>query len=160
MDISQIEFDQFIFEWGVYKRHYNISETNVASHLLYSCDAKVRQRLRIDQPDFVQHSYTESELLGIICNIVLSKTSYIVHIKEFYEIVQADSETCLEFLNRLEIKASCCNFKCEHCDKTSINSRVKERFIIGLKDTRIQTAIIKSESVTPGTPLKNYWLKH
>ena len=69
MDISQIEFDQFIFEWGVYKSHYNISESNVASHLLYSCDAKVRQRLRIDQPDFVQHSYTESELLGIICNI-------------------------------------------------------------------------------------------
>ena len=145
MDISQIAFDQFCFEWSIYKKHYNIPESDIASHLLYSCDSKVRQRLRIEQPEFATKTYTEKELLGIICNITLSKRSHIIHTKEFYDISQKDDESCIEFLGRLEIKASCCNFKCEHCDRISINSREKERFIIGLNDPKIQTAIIKTE---------------
>ena len=154
MDIGQIEFDQFIFEWEVYKNHYGISGNQLASHLLYSCSPEVRQRVRIEHPDFIQNSYSEEQLITIISNIVLSKTSEIVHIKEFYDIIQNDNESCVEFLGRLEAKASCCNFKCEKCNQVTSNTSIMERFIIGLKNKLIQTAILKTESVTPRTSLK------
>ena len=153
MDISQIDFDQFTFEWRIYKQHYKILNEDLSSNLLHCCDVEVRKRIRIEQPNFTTNNYDEDELLKIISGVVLSKTSQIIHIKEFYDIIQQPDETCVVFLGRLQSKASCCDFKCEHCNEVNVTTRIKERFIIGLKDKVIQTAILKSESVNPGTPL-------
>ena len=57
-------------------------------------------------------------------------------------------------MNKLETKATCCKFTCKHCNQPNSDERIKELFIIGLNDKLIQTAIIKTESITPGTSLK------
>ena len=154
MNIEQIDFDQFCFEWRVYKDHYKIQDSTIASNLLHCCDIEVRKRIRIEYPNFTINNQPEAELLEAVRCIALSKTSQIIHIKEFYNISQNETERCDEYLGRLQSKASCCGFKCEHCNTINDSTRVKERFIMGLNNKVVQTAILKSESVNPGTPLK------
>ena len=154
MDVTQVDFDQFCFEWKTYRTHYNINENGVASQLFYCANDDVRRRIRIERPDFIcAGTYSESQLLEILRNIVLSKISRIVHVKQFHDMYQREHEAFNEYLSRLQTKASCCNFVCESCDSTSVTERIKEQFIIGLRNEVIHREIIKTESVHPGTSL-------
>ena len=150
LDVNQVDFDQFCFEWRTYRTHYNIRSNEIASHLFYCGDEEVRKRIRLEKPSFTSSSeHTETELINILKGIVLSKVSKIVHIKQFYGLQQNTNESCNNYLIRLQTKASCCGFDCEPCAK----ERLKEQFIIGLAHKTIQTALLKTESIKPGTSL-------
>ena len=151
MNISQLEFEQFKFEWLKYKEHYQILHS-VATSLFFCCNEDVRQQIRIRQTA-QNMTWTEQSLMDAIGSIVLSKTSPIIHVKQFLEIGQESNETVQSFLQRLQAKASCCGFSCGSCQSSNIDQRVKEKFILGLKDTLIQRSILRTESVKPGTPL-------
>ena len=97
MNVTLIEWDQFCFDWSMFKDHYKISPADTVSHLLFCCEKTVRQRLRIDIPNFNESSYTEEQLLEIISNIVLTKTSRIMHIKNFYDTSQKKIRIVLNF---------------------------------------------------------------
>ena len=153
LNITQLEFDQFHFEWQKYKEHYNIRH-NTATSLFFCCSEEVRQQIRILQSAH-NLEWTEDTLLIAIKNTVLSKTSSIVHVKQFLEIQQQSSETVQSFLQRLQAKASCCTFHCGVCKSSTVDSRVKEKFILGLKDNLIQRSILKTESIKPGTSLSD-----
>ena len=151
MNISQVEFDQFKFEWEKYKEHYNIFQ-NTATSLFFCCSDDVRQQIRIIQA--AQNlTWSENSLMDAIKSTVLSKTSPIIHIKHFLGIKQQIDESVQNFLQRLQTKASCCEFSCHVCHSSNVEARVKEKFILGLKNSSIQRAVLKTESVTPGTPL-------
>ena len=151
MDISQVEFDQFRFEWDRYKEHYNIT-TNAATSLFFCCSEEVRTQIRIVQ--CTEHlSWTEETLMDAIKQTVLSKVSSIVHIKQFMELKQEGNESVQKFLQKLQAKASCCKFSCRSCNKSTSEERVREKFILGLKDNTIQRSALKTESITPNTPL-------
>ena len=151
MDISQVEFDQFRFEWECYKGHYNIGY-NSATSLFFCCSEEVRLQLRISQSsDILQ--WTENTMMEAIKEIVLSKVSPIVHVKQFMELKQEENEQVQKYLQRLQAKASCCNFLCRSCSCSNAEERVREKFILGLKDSVIQKSALKTESVSPNTPL-------
>jgi hypothetical protein len=150
LDVNQVDFDQFCFEWKTYRTHYNIRSNEIASHLFYCGNDEVRKRIRLEKPSFTSSSeHSETELINILKGIVLSKVSKIVHIKQFYGLLQNTNEPCNDYLIRLQAKASCCGFNCEPCGK----ERLKEQFIIGLAHKTIQTALLKTESIKPGTSL-------
>ena len=151
MDITRIQFDQFKYEWEKYKEHYKIYQ-NVATSLFFCCSEKVRQQIRIIQAT-QNLTWTEQSLMDAIRNTVLSKTSAIIHVKQFLEVKQEDSESVQHFLQRLQTKASCCEFSCHVCHSSNFEERVKEKFILGLRDTLIQRSVLKTESVTHRTPL-------
>ena len=155
LDANQVEFDQFVFEWKTYRSHYNIPPNEFASHLFYCGNDEVRKRIRIEDPSFTtSNERSESQLIDVLKGIVLSKISKIVHIKQFYCLVQSSAESCNDYLAKLQSKASCCGFLCTHCGKEGSMDRVKEQFIIGLANKAIQTALLKTESVCPGTTLE------
>ena len=151
MDVSQAQFDQFHFEWQRYKEHYSITQ-NVATSLFFCCTEEVRQQVRISQTTN-NLLWTEESMMDAIKQIVLSKVSPIVHVKQFLEIKQEGNESIQKFLQRLQAKASCCGFRCRKCHASNTEERVREKFILGLKDTMIQRSALKTESVTPDTPL-------
>ena len=153
LDINQVDYDQFCFEWRTYRNHYQLGRDDIPSHLFYCGNDDVRKRIRIECPMFTEAIHTEGELLKVLKSIVLSKVSKIVHVKQFCSLKQNRSESCSEFLVRLQTKASCCDFLCMSCNEPSTNERVKEQFIIGLANETIQTAVLKTESVNPGTSL-------
>lgn len=155
LDINQVDFDQFKYEWNTYRTHYHIKQKDVASQLFYCGNEDVRKRVRLEQPCFTTPGkYTESELLNFLKDIVLSKVSRIVQIKQFHDLLQKPSELCNEYVARLQAKASCCGFVCKLCSGDLTLERVKEQFVVGLSNKLIQTAILKTESVKPDTPLK------
>ena len=149
LNISQLAFDQFKFEWQKYKEHYGI-HTNVATSLFFCCSEEVRQQIRILQ-SARDLEWDETTLMGAIGETVLSKTSSIIHIKQFLEMKQEGNETIQTFLQRLQAKASCCSFLCSACHCTNVTDRVREKFILGLRDTTVQRTILRTESINPGT---------
>ena len=151
MDISQVQFDQFRFEWEHYKEHYNI-RYNAATSLFFCCSEEVRQQLRIAQSSH-NLQWSEETMMEAIKNTVLSKVSSIVHIKQFMELKQECNESVQKFLQRLQAKASCCGFSCRACQQSNVEERVRERFILGLRDSVIQRSALKTESVSPNTAL-------
>ena len=44
MNITQLDFDQFKFEWERYKEHYQITH-NIATSLFFCCSDEVRQQI-------------------------------------------------------------------------------------------------------------------
>ena len=154
MDSSQLEFDQFVFEWQRYKMHYRFQDDQASTNLFFCCSTDLRQHIRTKQSCLgPMDNWKETELLRLIQEIATSKISPIVHIQEFMQMKQNPSEKCRDYLRRLQIKASCCDFKCSSCNASNVDRRVKEKFIIGLKDNTIQTHVIKTESIQPGTAL-------
>ena len=155
MDSSQLEFEQFVFEWNKYKVHYGLPEDQSTTNLFFCCSDDIRQVVRTRQSSCGGTvEWVEHELLQLIKEIATSKVSPIVHIQEFLSMKQNADEKCRDYLRRLQIKASCCDFSCTSCKASNIDKRVKEKFILGLKNRLIQTHVLKSESITPGTPLE------
>ncbi len=152
MEVTQLGFDQFKFEWTKYKEHLQLTPHEAATSLFFCCTEDVRSQLRILQTTD-NSSWSEERLMLSVRDIVLSKTSPIVHIKQFMEIKQNGGETCQNFLRRLQAKASCCNFQCSSCKASTAESRVREKFILGLNDIVIQRSALKTESIAPGTSL-------
>ena len=154
IDTSQLKFDQFQFEWNQYKQYCQLTVQEAATSLFFCCTDEVRSQIRVLQtPGSDPSTWTEEQLMSTIKDAVLSKTSPIVHIKQFLGLKQESNETCQAFLHRLQSKASCCHFVCKTCGTNNSESRVREKFILGLNDVNIQRSALKTESITPGTPL-------
>ena len=154
MNSTQLEYDQFVFEWRRYKMHYRLSANQAATNLFFCFSEDIRQHIRTRQ-DCLGSSddWAEHELLELIKDIATSKISPIVHTQQFLSMKQNVDESCQDYLRRLQVKASCCNFSCVSCNASSVNERVKEKFVIGLRNHVIQAQVIKTESIHPGTPL-------
>ena len=154
MDSTQLDYDQFVFEWNRYRLHYHLSADQAATNLFFCCSEDIRQHIRTRQEHLGStNNWAEHELLELIKDIATSKISPIVHVQQFMNLKQNPDEKCQDYLRRLQVKASCCNFSCTSCGTSSVNVRVKEKFVIGLRNHVIQTHLIKTESIHPGTPL-------
>lgn len=151
MNVSLMDFEQFRFEWEKYKEHYQIT-SSIATSLFFCCSEKVRTQIRVLQTAR-SIPWTEETLMDAIKQTVLCQVSPIVHIKQFFEMKQESHETVQQYLQRLQAKASCCGFHCRECRSSSTDDRVREKFILGLRDTVVQRAILRTESITPDTPL-------
>ncbi len=154
LESTQLQFEQFEYEWKCYKAHYNLSDKDSSTTLFFSCSEEIRQLIKAKQDLLgATEIWNESDLLSLIKEITTSKTSPIVHLQSFLKMKQESSEACRDFYRRLQIKAACCDFSCDKCKHNNVEKRVKEMFILGLKNKTIQTHILKTESITPGTPL-------
>ena len=154
MESTQLQYDQFVFEWQRYKSHFNLTDDQAATTLFFSCSEDIRQHIRTRQSQFPKTEiWVEKDLLELIKDITTTRTSPIVHVQGFLKMKQEPDEKCQDFLRRLQVKASCCGFTCDGCSTSTAEKRVKESFILGLNNKVIQTHILKTESITPGTPL-------
>ena len=147
---TQLEFDHFIYEWNQFKKHYNFKDESVIeTQLTFCCSKDIRGRIREGREP--SETYNEEELIGIIKDIALSRVSRMTHIKNFSLLKQEESESCEDYYGRLQTMASCCKFQCEYCSKSNATSRIRERFILGLKDKYVQAAILRTETHKPET---------
>ena len=96
INVTQLEFEQFEFEWKKYKEHYQIIQ-NAATSLFFCCNEEVRQQIRILQST-QSFEWTEEKLLEAIKLTVLSRTSAIIHIKQFLEMRQESNDTVQSIL--------------------------------------------------------------
>jgi hypothetical protein len=121
---------------------------------LYLCAPEEKQDQIIAQMGTKNISeWDENILMNTIRDVVTTKLSPIVHIQKFHSMVQKESESCNDFLQRLRSKASSCEFVCPHCDRNISEEHVKHKFVLGLNNKDIQKAALKTESTHPGTPL-------
>ena len=95
MESSQLEFEQFLFEWDKYKLHYRLNEDQVATNLFFCCTDDVRQHIRTKQGMATNRfNWVEKDLIALIRDIVTSRVSPIVHIQEFMGMKQHADEKC------------------------------------------------------------------
>ena len=87
MNTSQLGFDQFKFEWYKYKQHYQLTSQESSTSLFFCCTDEVRNQIRVLQSPS-SSTWTEGQLMDSIKDIVMSKTSPIVHTKQYLELKQ------------------------------------------------------------------------
>ena len=150
---TQLEFEQFIHEWGQFKKHYNLlNKEQVETQLTFCCAKEIRGKIcEIRQPNVI---YEEEELLNIIKDLCLSKVSRMTHIQKFHTVKQEVSESCEDFYSRLHTMATCCKFACVHCGKSTSKQRVREKFVLGIRDKNLQTTLLRTDTHQPNTPLE------
>ena len=149
---SQRDFDVFNFNWSMYRSHFKLSQDDAVRTLYLCCPEEIQDRI-IAQLGTQSADWNENVLMETIKDVVTTKLSPIVHIKKFHAMQQKEGEGCNEFLQRLRSAASSCHFCCPHCHKDIAQEHVKHKFVLGLKNKEIQTCALKTESITPGTPL-------
>ena len=99
MDSTQLEFDQFLFEWDKYKCHYNLRGDEATTNLFFCCPEDVRQHIRTRQSRInSQYKWEESGILNLIKDIVTSRVSPIVHVQEFSRMKQNSGKNARNFL--------------------------------------------------------------
>ena len=82
MDSSQLEFDQFSFEWKTYKRHYGLDHVQSATNLFFCCTEELRQHIRTKQSFLnTTDDWKEEDLLKLIKELATSKVSPIFHVQ-------------------------------------------------------------------------------
>ena len=151
--VTQLAFEQFIYEWKQYRKHYNFQDTvEIETQLTFCCSKDIRARIR--EGKIHQQTYSEDELIAVIRDIALSRVSRMTHIKKFSLMKQEELESCEDFYGRLQTMATCCQFRCKHCKQTNAKERIREKFILGIKDQRLQTAILRTETHQPETSLE------
>lgn len=150
---TQLEFEQFIYEWKQFKKHYNFhDEIEIETQLTFCCPKDIRGKIcEIRQPETV---CGEEELLTIIKDLCLSKVSRMTHIQKFHTMKQEVSESCEDYCSRLHTMATCCKFECMHCGKSNNKERVREKFVLGIRERKFQTAILRTVTYHPNTPLE------
>ena len=95
MESTQVQFEQFVFEWKKYKGHYNLSDNQAATTLFFSCSDEIRKHIRTKQNQFSStESWLVQDLINLIKEITTSRTSPIVHIQGFLEMKQHQDEKC------------------------------------------------------------------
>ena len=150
--VTQLEFEQFLYEWKQFKQHYHLHEKEeLERQLTFCCTKDVRGKIREGKD--TSSTYSEEELLQVIKDIVLSKVSRMSHIKKFMMLKQEPNETCDDYYSRLQTMAACCEFNCKYCKKSNSDERIREKFVLGLKDKHLQTTILRTETHKPDTPL-------
>ena len=150
--VTQLEYDQFLYEWRQFKKHYNFRDSEeLETQLIFCCTKEVRAKIREGRD--LSSIYNEDELLQVIKDIVLSKVSRMSHIKKFSMIKQEHNESCEDYFSRLQTMATCCEFVCKHCSRSNASERIREKFVLGLSDKHLQTTILRTETHKPDTPL-------
>lgn len=149
--VTQLEFEQFLYEWKQFKDHYNFSSAEeLERQLIFCCAKEVRAKIREGRD--LSAVYSEDELLNVIKDIVLTKVSRMTNIKKFLLAKQEISESCEDYFSRLQTMATCCEFKCKNCNRSTAPERVREKFVLGLKDRNLQTTILRTETHKPDSP--------
>jgi hypothetical protein len=150
---TQLEFEQFVHEWKQFKNYYKfVDKQEVETQLTFCCSKDIRSRILEVRESL--SPYDEKDLIDIIKDLCLSKVSRLLHIQKFLVLKQEESESCEDFYGRLCTMASCCKFDCPHCGKSNSKERVREKFVLGLKDKALQTKILCSETHKPDITLE------
>ena len=151
--VSQLEFDQLVHEWKQFKNHYQfIDNQEIETQLTFCCSKDIRSKILEVRESL--NPYDETDLIAIIKDLCLSKVSRLIHIQKFLLLKQEELESCEDFYARLHTMASCCQFDCSHCGKSNSKDRVREKFVLGLKDKALQTKILCTETHKPDTTLE------
>ena len=99
MDSTQLDYDQFVFEWNRYRLHYHLSADQAATNLFFCCSEDIRQHIRTRQEHLGStNNWAEHELLELIKDIATSKISPIVHVQQFMNLKQNPDEKCQDYL--------------------------------------------------------------
>ena len=105
-DISQQEFSFFLRDWALYERY--LSESEIASELITSCDDELRRCL------YRNHSEIEKKnkevILEAIKSFAVKSESFVVHQVNHIRMCQGRDEPIKKFVARLKGQASVCEY--------------------------------------------------
>lgn len=151
--ITETEFDQFIRDWKEFKKHYRCYEKEEAERqLMFCCTKDLRDAIYSSKNKSNSYS-TETELLQAVKDVALQKAPHMVQVEQFLTTKQEQNESCEDYLSRLEVMANSCKFKCKHCNKSTEDERVKEKFLLGLFNQEVKADLLEWANRKPGVLL-------
>ena len=137
-NVTSDEFQRFKADWKMLKQLDNISERDATVNLYGKLEDPVRTALYAHMSYDDIMGLNEEQFLDKLEEIVTNKVNPGVCRSQFNGLSQNDGESLKDFMIRLQSKARECRFTCFKCNCVDNDSRVFDRFLIGIRDSRIQ----------------------
>ena len=138
------QFRKFRTDWNVYITITRIPVSERTAHLYSACDSAVQSSAISAKPTFL--SLAESVALDLIESLVTKQANPAVHRLSFTKLHQGESECIQDFLVRLRSSVLDCAYACPNCNVDLADSHITDQFILGLRDSSIQTDILTKAS--------------
>ena len=139
-NMTHPQFRKFLIDWTVYKKITRLPTSECASHLYSTCDESVQNTLINSFPTFLQ--LPEDQMLKTIESVVTKRANPVVHRMNFGNLTQHDSESIQDFLVRIRTLAIDCELSCPTCSVNISAMHIRDQFIRGLHNVRLQTDIL------------------
>ncbi|XP_031336315.1 uncharacterized protein LOC116165755 [Photinus pyralis] len=115
--------------------------------ILISClSPKIYQTLtKLTAPD-LPNSKSYKELIKMLKEHLAPQASIIAEQHKFSLRTQHEGETIANYVAELRKMTTNCNFKCENCSKSTINTHLRTQFIRGIRDSEIRERLLQQKS--------------
>lgn len=111
--------------------------------LLHTMGTKTLQLLAtLTSPD-EPNTKTYNELVTLLQEHLQPKPSEIAEQNKFSKRVQQEGESIASFVTELKKLSKNCNFKCPHCDTTTIDVHLRQQFISGVRSSVLLERLIQ-----------------
>ena len=149
MNISPSKFRKFVIDWKIYKTENNILGPKCNTLLYSACDENLQSNIINGLPRFLEES--EENLLEYMKNVATQHSNPTVYRLEFQKLEQLNSQSIDQYIDHLRDKAVDCEFICPSrtCNFDYSEFAIRDRFIQGINDKKIQTNILTNIAALP-----------
>lgn len=116
--------------------------------LINSIEAKFYQLLSNATSPEKPNSKSYEELIGKLEEILCPEKNEVSEQHKFGMVKQTDGQSITTFVAELKKAALFCNFKCESCLISTLNSHLRFQFIIGLRDSVIRERLLLEKNIS------------
>ncbi|XP_065219279.1 uncharacterized protein LOC135844838 isoform X2 [Planococcus citri] len=131
-----------------------IPETDKAKVFINSLSPKHYSLLKtLVQPSLPKEK-TYDDLTKVLKAHLEPQPNHVAEQYKFTKFTQKENESFSDFLGRLQQAAGKCDFKCPHCDKSTIETHLRTQFICGINDSEIREKLLQDATLTTDGALK------
>lgn len=146
-DLDEVQWQSFLEEWDQYKRMARVQENRISVELMLCCSQELRRSLfdLINAEDITD--LTESVTMETLKSVAVKNLAK--HRQVFYRMIQFPDEELKNFVSRLKVEASRCEFsqmcasvQCGHLLVDYSEAQITDQMVMGLHDKQIQDEVL------------------
>ena len=149
MNCSPSQFRKFLIDWDIYKSEHHITGFKCNKLIYSACDEALQNSFINGVPGFLEIS--EEKLIQYIKDTATKLSNPTVYRLSFQRLDQLEHHTIDQYIDTLRDKSIDCEFICpsKSCQHNYADFAIRDRFIQGLYDKKIQTNILAHISALP-----------
>ena len=149
MSCSPSQFRKFLIDWDIYKSEHGIIGVKCNKLVYSACDETLQNSIINGVPGFLE--IPEEKLIQYIKDTATKMSNPTVYRLSFQRLDQLEHHSIDQYVDTLRDKAIDCEFVCpsESCQYNYAEFAIRDRFIQGLHDKKIQTNILSHISMLP-----------
>ena len=137
-DMTPTQFNSWCGEWEMQKKLNKYDAGQLTTHLYRFCNDQVKNDIKSYYTIKEVMDMSEEDFLTFLKRLVTKSSHSGIKRCEFYKLRQHHNEDVKKYFYRLKAACQDCEFICSKCHKENNEPHVRDQFINGLIDPRMQ----------------------